>query len=864
MSVPVQSGFVLDADFLGCLKNRLVVPEAVAVVGAGRWAKVMCRVLANFTPPVGRIVLVAERNYESTREWIDERQQEEENGWRRVAVCPSIGHLLQLERVDAAVVTKMASEHHAAARQLLLAGKHVLVEKPFVLAPDEARELIALARAQRRTLAVGYEFMFARTLHHFRETVARHLLDVSAVEFVWDDTRNAVKWGLPKAPDLSANIVTDLYPHILSQLEMLFGRRDVALRRVESRDGCSDVRIELEYGTIDVRVSLDKAAAESRRLIVVESSRAQRLRLDYTSEPGHVDLDGVVLPSDRLMHRFPASLTSEIAYFFAQIERPEMTIPNTAEETVHFVDATARANLELGRRQTQEVRSWLWKDLPATTPDSVRRILGHHLFDGLLRHGLVANPKDTEAVDRWASRAFRVIHRFSRDPWTEQADVLAQEGLDKAGLVRFNAALRDSDFVQRLIAREGVARQYWSTILPLSETNALAAVLANRYQFPLRLGIYAAVSCMFYCSFCGRMENPEARYAHGDVVPGNALFDQIFEAMPRGVSTLSLGGGLEPLTNPRLDDVIRSAKRYGHKVPLVTNGYMLTPNYVRRHDGLWDVDVLRISLYGVDEDSYYQVTKKRGAFSIVKNNVIEFLKERRRRQSGPRVGFNFIVLVNTTGEVLRLVDLIAEINEAVGGPGIDFLTLREDFSRREGDGLTAEERCALVEIFCEFNQRRARLCPSLNVDFGYALYPLSEATVWPGLAMVGDDRMLPKAYPQVSVALDLLGDVYLYRDAVFPGRPGADRYKIGTVTTTRSLEAIVRDFLAKGREIAPRPNDTWLMDAFDHVVTNLVWQAQSDERIGIPFRLGPVRRCMEDEPRAQPVAVNYWQGLYGA
>ena len=37
-------------------------------------------------------------------------------------------------------------------------------------------------------------------------------------------------------------------------------------------------------------------------------------------------------------------------------------------------------------------------------------------------------------------------------------------------------------------------------------------------------------------------------------------------------------------------------------------------------------------------------------------------------------------------------------------------------------------------------------------------------------------------------------------------------------------------------------NDTWLMDAFDHVVTNLVWQAGADERVGVPFRLGPVRR----------------------
>jgi dTDP-4-amino-4,6-dideoxy-D-glucose ammonia-lyase len=251
----------------------------------------------------------------------------------------------------------------------------------------------------------------------------------------------------------------------------------------------------------------------------------------------------------------------------------------------------------------------------------------------------------------------------------------------------------------------------------------------------------------------------------------------------------------------------------------------------------------------------------------VKNNVIEFLKERKRRGGGPRVGFNFIVLVNTTGEVLRLLDLIAEINAAVDGPGIDFLTLREDFSIREGEGLSAGERQRLVEIFQEFKEKRSRVCPDLSVDYGYALYPLSEGTFWMGLEFVGHDRMLPKAYPQVSVALDLLGDIYLYRDAAFPQRPASDRYKIGTITSTRSLETVIRDFLENGQRILPMVNDTWLMDAFDHVVTNLIWQAGADARTGVPFRLGPVRRRAYDATggaeRGIP-AVNYWQGLFGA
>ena len=868
--MPPLPAFALDTDFLASLHDRLTVPTEVAVVGAGRWAKVLCTVLTTFSPSISRIVLVAERNAGATQQWLDEQLTgPDANGHGRIAVTSRLGDVLESRRVEAAFVTKMASEHFDATRALLLAGKHVLVEKPFVLSAAEAHELTDLAKTRQRTLAVGYEFMYAADLHHLRAAISSHLADVVAVEFIWEDTSSIVKWGVRKQPDLSANIVTDLYPHVLSQLLILFGRHDIELRRLQSRDGCSHAAIECGYGSIAVHASLDKNAPRDRRSITAISSSGSRLTLDFTSEPGQLELDGRPLAPDRRAEAFPRTLTAEIAYFFAQIQEPNVMIPNTAEQTVHVVEATERANAELVARQAHEIKNAFWQPLPEVVPDAVQRILRHQMLGGLLSHGLVANPKDIDALDRWVGHIFRIAHRFSRDPWATQADIMTGEGLDAAQLIALNAAMRESDFLQNLIVREGLARQYWSTILPLVETNSIDAVLTNRYQFPLRLGIYAAVSCMFSCTFCGRMENPDARYSHGDVTPGNEIFDQVFAAMPKGISTLSLGGGLEPLTNPRLDDVIRSAKGHGHKVPLVTNGYMLTPHYVKRHEALWDVDVLRISLYGVDEPSYANVTKKPGAFQIVKNNVIEFLKERQRRGAGPRVGFNFIILVNTTGEVLQLLDLIAEINAAVPGQGIDFLTLREDFSIREGDGLTLDERQSLVDIFQQFHDRRRAVCPDLSVDFGYALYPLSQGMLGQGLAMVRHDKMLPKAYPQVSVALDLLGDVYLYRDAAFPDRPGADRYKIGTITKSRPLELIVREFLDAGKPIVPLANDTWIMDAFDHVVTNLVWQGRADHRSGIPFQRGPIKRRAHDRKQdagghVPPTAVNYWQGLFGA
>ncbi len=61
-----------------------------------------------------------------------------------------------LEAAHAAVIAVPTVEHHAVARRALDAGCHVLVEKPLTRTLEEADDLVALAHARGRTLAVGH------------------------------------------------------------------------------------------------------------------------------------------------------------------------------------------------------------------------------------------------------------------------------------------------------------------------------------------------------------------------------------------------------------------------------------------------------------------------------------------------------------------------------------------------------------------------------------------------------------------------------------------------------------------------------------------------------------------------------------
>jgi predicted dehydrogenase len=68
--------------------------------------------------------------------------------------------LLDDEALDAVVIATPVVTHHELARQALLAGKHVFVEKPLALSADGAEELVALAEDAGLALMPGHLLLY--------------------------------------------------------------------------------------------------------------------------------------------------------------------------------------------------------------------------------------------------------------------------------------------------------------------------------------------------------------------------------------------------------------------------------------------------------------------------------------------------------------------------------------------------------------------------------------------------------------------------------------------------------------------------------------------------------------------------------
>jgi len=457
---------------------------------------------------------------------------------------------------------------------------------------------------------------------------------------------------------------------------------------------------------------------------------------------------------------------------------------------------------------------------------------------------------------KWIVEASLIVHRLSEMPWYTQEQILNETSLTKEELITLNSIIRESEFLQEIILHHGLGRKYWNTMIPYVKSGKIDKVINYEYDFPLRLALFPGMSCMYYCGFCGR--NQSVAYDPKKVLKSGAdRYKDIISSLPKN-STISISGGLEPLTNFKLGEIISHAKSLGHRVPLITNAHMLTPKYLESQPGIWDLDSLRVSLYGTDQESTYFVTRHKKAYKLVKDNIIEFLKERNRKKSNVKLGINYIIIPENIDTILPLLDYIIDVNSKVDGQGVDFLTIREDFGsvtdisddtdkNVEGrkyhlDGfLSEEQRTELIDIFKEFNDRREKECSNLHVDFGYAMVALGEGVLGKPLARVNGTQMRKSGFPQLSVAVDSAGDVFLYREAGFLDRPGNDKFIAGRVTDEKTLESVLRNFI-ESKEIADLSvDDSRFMDSYDHLITLLVNQAEQDKNFRIPFERGPVK-----------------------
>ena len=119
--------------------------------------------------------------------------------------------------VDGVVIATPVRTHYRLAKEALLSGKHVLVEKPLTANIAEAEELVALAQEQGRILMVGHTFEYNPAVNELRKLVqSGELGKIYCIE------AERVNLGLFRS---DINVIWDLAPHDISILLYVLGMK---------------------------------------------------------------------------------------------------------------------------------------------------------------------------------------------------------------------------------------------------------------------------------------------------------------------------------------------------------------------------------------------------------------------------------------------------------------------------------------------------------------------------------------------------------------------------------------------------------------------------------------------------------------
>jgi predicted dehydrogenase len=188
----------------GHLERRL----RFGVIGCGYWGPHLVRNIHEI--PQAELVAVSDL----------QRERLESIGLRYPGIRLFRDHqdLLAAE-VDAVVVASPIHTHHALVRDALLAGKHVLVEKPLATSAREAADLVTLARRRRRVLMVGHTFVYNPAVQELGRLVKAGELG----RIYYGD---AARLNLGQF-QRHANVLWDLAPHDISILVQVLGQDPV-------------------------------------------------------------------------------------------------------------------------------------------------------------------------------------------------------------------------------------------------------------------------------------------------------------------------------------------------------------------------------------------------------------------------------------------------------------------------------------------------------------------------------------------------------------------------------------------------------------------------------------------------------------
>lgn len=190
------------------MSNTIPTASAgVAVTGSGYWGKNLVR---NFYQ-LGALKTICDDNAA-----VLSQLQTQYSG---VDVCSNLKDVLARSDVQGVVIATPAETHYAMAREALLAGKHVFIEKPMALKEENGQELIQLAADKHLVCMIGHLLQYHPAFLKLKDLISKG--ELGRMNYIYSHRLNLGKIRREE------NILWSFAPHDISMILALTGEYPV-------------------------------------------------------------------------------------------------------------------------------------------------------------------------------------------------------------------------------------------------------------------------------------------------------------------------------------------------------------------------------------------------------------------------------------------------------------------------------------------------------------------------------------------------------------------------------------------------------------------------------------------------------------
>lgn len=227
-------------------------------------------------------------------------------------------------------------------------------------------------------------------------------------------------------------------------------------------------------------------------------------------------------------------------------------------------------------------------------------------------------------------------------------------------------------------------------------------IMEGETPIPEVVEIFLTNYCKFACPFCRCAKHHGNKSQYFDY---DALARLLDEFQEKGVRTIELGGGGEPLEHPMISDILRRFIRGRFRIGVITNGYVITQQPDLSELFLQCADWVRFSSDAITDDVYRIVHGRESlSYTALREAIKEMVRMVRTQPEitqRPKIGLKLVVQQPNEHQILAAVD------EAIS-LGVNYLQFKWLESHQWS--IPFERRNALVE---RLNDKVAQLSGEL-------------------------------------------------------------------------------------------------------------------------------------------------------